>query len=139
MSSIKGHIGYTRKTLRLACTRNVVLIQRPLVRDCGSCASSSLAGRSGGSLIFGTRCRFSLSPSPPPLPAATPLAPVSARGSHCTEAERFTPNQSPSASIPKNTPRRVFPSRRSVAAAAGDESSRRERDNGGGGGKKKVS
>jgi len=39
-----------------------------------------------------------------------PRAPVTTRGSHCTEAERFTPNQSPSASIPKNTPRRRRPS-----------------------------
>jgi len=78
-------------------------MRRPLVRDCGSCASSP-AGRSGGSLIFGTRCRLP-TPAPP-----RPRAPVTTRGSHCTEAERFTPNQSPSASIPKNTPRWWHPS-----------------------------
>lgn len=82
----------------------VVLMRRPLVRDCGSCASNP-AGRSGGSLIFGTRCRLARSPAP-----QRPRAPVTTRGSHCTEAERFTPNQSPSASIPKNTPRWWHPS-----------------------------
>jgi len=47
--------------------------------------------------------------SPQPAPPR-PRAPVTTRGSHCTEAERFTPNQSPSASIPKNTPRWRRPS-----------------------------
>jgi len=41
----------------------VVLMRRPLVRDCRSCASNP-AGRSGGSLIFGTRCRLARSPAP---------------------------------------------------------------------------
>lgn len=43
---------------RLSCARNVVHIRWPLVRDCGSCTRANRpAGRSGGSLIFGTRRR----------------------------------------------------------------------------------
>lgn len=61
----------------LSCARKcVVLVRRPLVRDCGSCASSSSpAGRSGGSLIFGTRCRLSLPRHARPSPRAGHIAP----------------------------------------------------------------
>lgn len=134
MCSIKEHIGYTRKTLtgvRPKRRARTAAAGPGLWKLCEQQSRRQVRG------LIDFRHPLSFSLPPPPLPATTPLTPVPTRGSHCTEAERFTPNQSPSASIPKNTPRRVFPSRRSVAATAGDESSHCERDSGGGG-KKKV-
>lgn len=81
----------------------VVLVRRPLVRDyCGSCASGlpPPAGQRGphwfsAPVVVSTRSRRPGRPAT--AAAAVRLAretTVPARGSHCTEAERFTPNQS---------------------------------------------
>lgn len=75
----------------------MLCLRRPLVRDWKLYASSP-AGRSGGSLIFGTRCLTATPPPGRPHRSAAPTLhhprPSPPRGSHCTEAERFTPNQS---------------------------------------------